>query len=343
MPTAHQPEEIVRDFTESVHCEAQSVIAVDEVLQLPAQSWTIGFVPDDTETAHAVDERVEIAANDSEEGVQEFAPLSGIESPDHAEVVHDETAVRQNSEIPRMWISVEEPVHKHAFQDESSGTSSERCAIDGCPIEFVDPVDRNPVNAAHRQHVFRRAVPEDPWDDDVRTVSQQLSETIGIAPFPAVIQFATDGPGELFDEANEVVGSGERTPAVGNFCDFAQNRKVFLDRFGDARLANLDDDRRSGRQRRGVYLTDRGGSQRNRIEPGIEFFERTAEAPLDLRDDRLGRNRRDAITKQGELLDIAGWDEIVPRRENLAQFNERWAEFLQCHTKPHRGGDLRGW
>jgi hypothetical protein len=105
-----------------------------------------------------------------------------------------------------------------------------------------------------------------------------------------------------------------------------------------ARPLDLDDDLPAIRQNRRVDLPDRRRSERLCRERSEERVDGSAELELDLFPDLLEGRGRHLILKLGQLRDVIGRQDIGPRREKLAEFDEGRAELLQ--GEPEMDGTL---
>ena len=124
---------------------------------------------------------------------------------------------------------------------------------------------------------------------------------------------------------------------------------VGLDRAGelflDAGTQHLHRDRAAIGGDGAVDLRDRGSADRHRIEAGEHRLDRTAEAGLDLRTDRLERKRRQRILQAEEIERGLVTDDVGAGGERLAELDRGGAERLEgvgvARLIGHRGTDAR--
>ncbi len=223
-PAAHQAREIGENVAEAILAERKPKISFGEVLELAAQCWPIGLVSDDSESAQAIDERIEVVTNESQQRIDEFGAHKGIDSTDHAEVVDDESTVGENGEVARMRVGVKEAMHEDTVEDETSRSQRERVAVDASAVEFLDAIDRDAIDSAQRENRLGGSVPKDAGNDDIWPINEKGAEAIGVASFPPVVEFAADRPRELVEKTNEIVVAGEWTVPTGELGDLAEQR-----------------------------------------------------------------------------------------------------------------------
>jgi len=223
-PAAHQAREIGDNFAEAILTERKTEVSFGEMLELAAQGWSISLVPHDSESAEAIDKRIEVVTDESQQRIDEFGAHEGIDSTDHSEVVDDEPTVGENGEVPGMRVGVKETMHEDTVEDETSRSQRERVAVDASAVEFLDAIDRDTIDSAQRENRLGGSVPKNAGNDDIWPINEQGAEAIGVASFPAVVEFAADRPRELVEETNEIVVAGEWTVPTGELGNLAEQR-----------------------------------------------------------------------------------------------------------------------
>ena len=167
----------------------------------------------------------------------------------------------------------------------------------------------------------------------VRVAGELSGEALGVVALLQVVQFLTDGVGELCGETDDVVVDGRRPPARGADGEVVQDLQIDVHLLHDAGPAHLDHDVRTVCEHRQVRLPDRGAGERLGVEPGERFSGGAAELLGDRRLDRVGRYRRGAVLELGQLfLEVAG-KQVGTRGQDLPQLDERRAELLQRQSE----------
>ena len=123
--------------------------------------------------------------------------------------------------------------------------------------------------------------------------------------------------------------------------DQVQVAKVDLDRFGDARILDLDGDRRSVPGPRPMDLPDRRGRERLALEVGERLVDRPAEVVLDDLADVVEAELRRVVAELRErgaelLLALLGEARQLDRREHLPDLHRGALHLTQLP------GDLHG-
>ena len=97
----------------------------------------------------------------------------------------------------------------------------------------------------------------------------------------------------------------------------------------DAGAADLQDHSRPVRKFRPVHLCDRGRREGFAFEVVKHLEGRAAERLLDLRQELVERDRRHLAVQFGEFGGPRRRQQVFPRREHLAEFDEGRPEFLE--------------
>src|SRR6266540_5509386 len=193
----------------------------------------------------------------------------------------------------------------------------------------LDVGDLDAFEKLERQHALSRVAPVDPRNLNVWIARPVAAEALGVAPFRAIVQLGADRAAELVDQVT-CVDEVERTdPFLRDARGLVEQREVGLDLPRGARTLHLDRDRLAVRQRRSMYLPDRGCSDRYGIELEKRTFQRKAEVALDDLLDLLERERPHVVLQRAQLDDDVGRNDVGTRREELAELHERRAELVE--------------
>jgi hypothetical protein len=223
-PAAEQAREIGENVAEAILAERKPEVSFGEVLELAAQCWPISLVPDDSQSAQAINEGIEVVTDKGEQRIDEFGAHVGIDSTDHSEVVDDEPTVGENGEIARVRVGVKEAMNEDTVENETSRSQRECVAVDASTVELLDAIDRDTIDSAQRENRLGGSVPKNAGNDDIWPINEQGAEAIGVASFPPVVEFAADRPGELVEETNEIVVASEWAVPTGELGDLAEQR-----------------------------------------------------------------------------------------------------------------------
>ena len=92
---------------------------------------------------------------------------------------------------------------------------------------------------------------------------------------------------------------------------------------------HLDNDFVAVRQRRAVHLADRRRRDRRLVEAEEGLLERKTEVGLDDGPRLRERERADVVLQAAQLGDDVRRDDVGPRREQLAELDERRPELVE--------------
>jgi len=193
------------------------------------------------------------------------------------------------------------------------------------PVLGIQIGDLDAVDPLERQHAGARNSSRDLRHANVRMACEVAVERVRVACLQTVIELLTDRARELGDELLRV-DEVERTHSfLGDTCRLIQKRHVRFDLSRRAGALHLDGDLLAVRQRRAVHLSDRRRGDRRVVELREELGNRKAEILLDHLLDVLDRKRANVVLQAPQLRDDVGREHVGPRREQLAELDERRA------------------
>ena len=152
------------------------------------------------------------------------------------------------------------------------------------------------------------------------------------------VQLVEDGRLVILDDRHEVQATRVARDALQQPRDRMQQQQNSsrITRL-DARTHDLDDDVFAAAQSRGVDLRDRRRSERLFVERGEYVDQRLAEARFDLARASVPGERRHPILQFRELFRVVRRQQIAPRRQDLAEFDEHRTQRFECEPQPARG------
>ena len=144
-----------------------------------------------------------------------------------------------------------------------------------------------------------------------------------------VVELLADEAGELVDQVVDV-DEVERAHALSDQAGgLVEQGDVVLDLIRCVRPLHLDDDLIAVRQHRAVHLADRRRRDRRLAELEERLLERQSQLLLDHLAHLRERERRHVVLEAAELGDDVRGDDIRPRREQLAELDERRTELVE--------------
>ena len=180
-----------------------------------------------------------------------------------------------------------------------------------------------------RQHPHARVVPVDLRHDDDVGIVEVAPERVGVPRLELVVELLADEARELVDEVVDV-DEVERAHALPDDPRrLVEQREVVLDLARRVRALHLDDDGVAVRQHRAVDLPDRRRGNRRLAELEERLLDRQAELVLDHLAHLRERKRRHVVLEAAELGDDVRRHDVGPRREQLAELDERRAELVE--------------
>ena len=170
-------------------------------------------------------------------------------------------------------------------------------------------------------------------NQDVRLVPEVARKALDVACLERKIELAHQRAAKLFDHAGRLV-----TARLGDFAfdDSREVRKqahVGLDLGFDARTANLQHDLAAVEQPCPMHLGDRCGTGRFAFKVDEYLGGRPAERSFDDRQDLLERHGRDAGVQARQFFGPLGRQQILARRQHLAELDEGGAELLEGQSQ----------
>ena len=228
-----------------------------------------------------------------------------------------------------MRVAVEEPVaedHRHPRLGDQVG---EVPALLERPCVELEVGELHAVEVLEREHARARVRPVDARDRDVRVTGEVPVEGIRVARLEPVVELLPDRARELVDDLVRVDEVERADALLGELRRLVHEREVGLDLPRRVRPLHLDGDAAAVRQRRAMHLPDRRCRDRLRVELGEQPLDRLAELLLDRPLDVRVRERPHVVLQAAQLGDDVRRHDVRPRREQLAELDERRAELVE--------------
>ena len=241
-----------------------------------------------------------------------------------------------------MRVSVEEAVAEDHRHPGVGHPVRELASLLGRARVEIQVGELRSLQELERQHPRRRVAPDHLRHGDLRRVAEVAPEGLGVAGLVLVVELLADRAAELVDECLGV-DEVERTNALAHDARRrAHQLQVRLDLPRGLRPLHLHDDLVACRQRRAVHLADRGSRDRRLVEGEERLLDREPELLLDHPAHVRERKRRHVVLQPAELGDDVGRHHVRPRREELAELDERRPELVEHLPQPPAAvGELR--
>ncbi len=228
-----------------------------------------------------------------------------------------------------MHVGVEEAGADRLGEERQHQPAGERGQVVPRGLERFDVGDLDAVDPFDRHHPPIGAVPVDRGDAIAFETAHRLGELGGRGCLAAQVELAI-GP------ALEV---GDRQPRAQPRCLAAERfemgsgpfvgRDVARQPLADAGTQHLDRDMLALGGDRAVDLRDRGRTDRNRVDLGVDRVDRRFEAARDLGANRFERHRRQVVLQRQQVARRFFADEVGPRGQRLAELDRGGADLLK--------------
>ena len=166
-------------------------------------------------------------------------------------------------------------------------------------------------------------------DKDVRIVGKVVGEALRIPGLDGEVELTLERAAQLTDDLD-----GQVAPCFGHLLldevsQVRENSEIRMDLRLDAGAADLQDHSRPVRKFRPVHLCDRGRREGLAFKVVEHLEGRAAERLLDLRHELVEGDRRHLVMQFSEFGGPRRRQQVLPRREHLAEFDEGRPEFLE--------------
>ena len=314
--------------------QARAVVAVVQLLDRRAQLVLTLFRVAEPELGQPARQRIDVLGGGvDEEACQPGHVLVG-EAPRQPEVDETDAAVVEQQDVRRVRIAVEEAVaedHRHPgvrHPVRKLTTLFERPRLE------IEIRELRALEVLEREHARPRVAPDHLRHHDLVRIAEVAAERLGIPGFVVVVELLAHRPCELVDERLGV-DEVERPHALADDARRGSHQlQVRLDLPGSLRPLHLDDDLFAGRQGGAVHLPDRRRGDRPFLEREERLLDREVELALDHTAHLVEGERSDVVLQAAQLGDDVRRDHIGPRREQLAELDERRPELVQHLAQP---------
>ena len=316
-------------------------IAVDQVREIPSELGAVECLEGPADRQDGRGKPLGVFAGDRVEQANERVAEVAVDPADAAEVEQADHAARQDEDVGRVRVGVEQAVAKHLLQDRLGAALCDRRDIErpGVGQHVLQP---RPLHVLHRQHAGRRLRPVHPRETYRGVAGEVLREPVDGAPLAGKVLLAPNRAGEFGHEHGRLVNVRVGQVPLRQPGEQAEYAEVVLDEHLDAGAPNLDRDFAAVEQGGAVHLGDGRGSDRFRIEPREHLGDGAPQLGFDGGLGHPVRERRHGVLQAGEFGDEVRGKQVGSIAEGLAELDEGGSQLLEGLAEPLRLGAGRG-
>ena len=252
---------------------------------------------------------------------------------DHPEVDQADVVRGTDDDVRRVGVRVEEAVDEHHFHPGLGDPRGQRTPVVGRPALQVRVRQGVAVEPFQHEHATRRRSPEHLGNGDGGVSGECATGGLDVSRLDAVVEFLPNGAAELVDKGDHVDELQALDPLLDHLGQLLQERQVGLERCLRVRALHLDGDLATPGEARTMDLPDRCGGHRLVIERREGLVDRQPELAFDHRTCDARGHWCGGVLQGTKLADDVGWDDVRACRQELAELDERGAEFVEHLAK----------
>ena len=219
-------------------------------------------------------------------------------------------------------------IHVSAIRYATSRRSSGRMSLE------IELGDLRPAQELERQDASGRVLADDRGHDDARRVREVPVEGFRVPRLVRVVELEANRARELVDELLWIDELERAHALLQELRRLVEEPEVGLDLPRRLGALNLDRDLLAVREHGPVHLPDRGGGERLLVELDERLLHGQPELGLDRGTRLLERERRHVVLQAAQLDHDVRRHDVRPRREQLAELDERRAELVEHLPEP---------
>jgi len=333
-------DELVEHLTDIDFIKRDIQILVDHIGEVALETVMVGLVFVVGQLKEGADHFFIFAVDNAGDEIGELFAFDAADPSHHAKVEIADDIIFENIDIARVRVGVEKAVFKNLLHNEVGAIGGDFLEIVPSVAEGVEVGDLDAVDILHGQHALGGEIAKDLGDVDGFIVDEHPGEMLHVGGFHGIVDFLFDGAGEFLDNFRGTMLDDFLDMAFGEDGEMEHDFEIDLDGLDDAGALNLDGDFFAILHSRTMHLADRGGGVRFLFEMREEFFRFFAGFGFDDFGHFAVGKDGDLVLQFGKLGDIFKGDEVGTGGEDLAEFDEGGAEFLEDFADAFGGGEV---
>ncbi len=255
------------------------------------------------------------------------------ESSNHAKVDHANNLVRQDEDVSRVWVGVEQAMIEHLFQKSIRAPSCNLLEIVALCLELFHVRDFYAGNVLHGEDDFTRTIPEYFRNVNGCAVGEVGRKTFNSVTLTSKIHLPHDTATKFLDQPDRFVKRNGRNVLLDEVSQAHQDVDIGFYNSGYAWPPDFENNLFTASELAAVHLGNARRSERLCREFSEQFVHGIAQLALDLGFDLIQRDSRDFILQFTEFPDKLLVEDIGAGRKQLAEFDEGWSEFFHGHAQ----------
>src|SRR6185369_4524054 len=189
--------EIDKELSHFEFMQGEFIVFVDEFRQIPSQRSNVNAVCDVAGIYKKGDYLFNILFEDGKENIGEMSFQKGVNTAGHPEIEQADDIVRQNQDVARMRIAVEESVLQNHSYKSVSPPFCDEFQIETSFNQRVDLGDFDPRDELHGQKRFGSPLPVDLRKVQGLVASEARRKTLYRSPFQSQVHLSPDCSGKF--------------------------------------------------------------------------------------------------------------------------------------------------
>ena len=243
-------------------------------------------------------------------------------------------AVGKHADIAWMRIAVKQADLEGHLHEDTGPAFGEVGRIDVHGGQGLPVVDAAAVDEIHGQDGLAREFPIDLRNGERGVVAEEPGELLDRAPFTGEIQFAADRAGEMVDQSDGIENVRLGNVPLDEQSQLGHQREIAFDFANGVGPANFDRQLPAVVGGGPVDLCQGAGGQRDGLELGKEFAGpgRPSSSSTTRKTSSDGNGRTCSCSEASSSITVGG-NQVGPRAQDLAEFDERGSQVFQSPAK----------